>query len=78
MDVSFFKSAVPLRAEEDDESCHAGHEEELSEVECCSDLCSATLENLSYDKSISSACIYWPKSQRCNVGSWPCVTMLCQ
>lgn len=41
---------------------HAGHEEELSEGERCSDLCSATLENLSYDKSISSACIYWPNS----------------
>lgn len=31
-------------------------------VERCSDLCSATLEDLSYNKSISSACIYWPNS----------------
>lgn len=26
------------------------------------DICSATLENLSYTESISSACIYWPNS----------------
>lgn len=25
-------------------------------------LCSATLENLPYSESISSACIYWPNS----------------